>query len=89
MAIDRQTVLKTLQIDPALYPQLLETQFPHVLQKIVELWNTEECAAYFNDLLQPNGRGGGRLDRRGFPERAWDEIFRLNAIYRKTRPWKR
>jgi len=35
--------------------------------------------------LQPNGRSGGRFDRDGFPERAWQEILQLSQLYRKPR----
>jgi len=29
---------------------------------------------------------GGRFDRAGFPEKVWQEILRLNELYRKPRP---
>jgi hypothetical protein len=84
--ISRETVLQTLNCSPDQYPKILEEKFPHVLEKILKLWNSPEGEAYFTDLLQTNGCGGGRIDRNGFPEKAWQEIFRLNMLYRKPRP---
>ena len=84
--ISREVVLQTLQCSPTQYPQMLEERFPHVLEKIVQLWNSHEGEHYMADLLQPNGRGGGRFDRDGFPERAWQEIFLLKQLYDKPRP---
>ena len=66
--ISREIVLQTLNCGPIQYPQMLEDRFPHVLEKIVKLWNSHEAEPYFEDLLQPNGRGGGRFDRDGFPD---------------------
>jgi hypothetical protein len=84
--ISREAVLQTLQCTPSQYPQMLEERFPHVLEKIVQLWNSHEGEHYMADLLQPNGRGGGRFDRDGFPERAWQEIFLLKQLYHQPRP---
>jgi hypothetical protein len=84
--ISRETVLQTLRCSPNQYPQLLEERFPHVLEKIVKLWNSPDGEAYFTDLLQPGGRGGGRFDRDGFPEKAWNEILQLKLLYGKPRP---
>jgi hypothetical protein len=86
LAINRELALQTLKCSPNLYPKILEERYPHVLEKIIKLWNSPEGEAYFTDLLQPNGRGGGRMDRDGFPQNVWDEIFRLLQLYRKPRP---
>ncbi len=85
IVIDRHEVLKTLQCGAHMYPHTLEARFPHVLEKIVKLWNSPGAAHYLADLLQPNGRGGGRMDREGFPEQAWQEIFQLSQLYHKPR----
>jgi hypothetical protein len=84
--IDREAVLQTLGCSPSEYPHILDEKFPHILEKIVELWNSPDCGFYLSDLLQPNGRGGGRLDRDGFPEEAWEELLQLNQLYLKPRP---
>jgi hypothetical protein len=84
--MSRETVLYTLQCGTNQYPRLLEEKFPHILEKIVKLWNSPQGETYFADLLQPNGRGGGRFDRDGFPEQAWEEILQLKLLYDKPRP---
>lgn len=82
--ISRETVLRVVKCSDAHYPKMLESRFPHVLEKIVALWGTPEAATYFADLLQPNGRGGGRFDRGGFPDDAWQEILRLKVLHEKS-----
>lgn len=84
--ISREVVMQTLICSVSEYPELLDEQFPHVLEKIVNLWNTPDAEAYFADLLQPNGRGGGRMDRDGFPDDVWEEILQLKQIYDLTHP---
>jgi len=84
--ISKEVVMQTLRCAPNQYPQILNDKFPHILERIVKLWNSPEAEPYFADLLQPNGRGGGRMDRDGFPERAWQEIFQLKVLYGKPRP---
>lgn len=81
----REIVMHTLKCDPNQYPHMLEEKFPHILEKIVKLWRSPDVEAYLADLLQPNGRGGGRMDRDGFPEKAWQEIFNLKVLHAKTR----
>ncbi len=82
--INKEMVLQTLNCTPNQYPQMLGERFPHVLEKVLMLWNSPEAEAYLADLLQPNGRGGGRMDRDGFPEKAWYEIFQLKVLNSKA-----
>jgi hypothetical protein len=77
---NKEMIMEILDCLPDMYPKTLENRFPHVLSKIIELWNSPHCEAYFTDLLLPNGRGGGRLNRDGFPDDAWQEIFQLNEL---------
>lgn len=86
--VNRDAVLQTLKCSPTQYPQMLHDRFPHVLENILKLWNSHDGEAYFNDLLQPNGRGGGRFDRDGFPEKAWQEIFSLKQLFDKNKSRK-
>jgi hypothetical protein len=81
--VSRETVLQTLKCRPAEYPLMLEQKFPHILDKLVQLWHTPEAEPYLSDLLQPNGRGGGRMDRGGFPEQAWQELLQLKVLCAK------
>jgi hypothetical protein len=83
--INKEEVLHILRGHPIQYPKVLEEKFPHILKKIIQLWNNPEGGLYLADLLQPNGRSGGRMERDGFPENAWQEIFQLQQIYAKPR----
>jgi hypothetical protein len=83
--LSKEIVLQTLKCLPSQYPQTLAEKFPHVLEKIVQLWNSPDCEAYLADLLNPN-YSGGRFDRRGFPEKAWQEILRISELHKKPRP---
>ena len=74
--VNRETVIQTLNCSPNQYPKMLEERFPHVLEKIVELWGTADCELYLADLLSPS-YSGGRYYRRGFPVEAWKEILLL------------
>ena len=84
--VSREVVLQTTQCNPSQYPQMLDEKFPHILEKIIKLWDSPDAEAYFADLLQPNGRGGGRMDRDGFPEKAWQEILQLKVLHAKRPP---
>jgi hypothetical protein len=84
--VSKEIVLQTLKCPPNQYPQTLADRFPHVLEKIVQLWNSPDCEAYLTDLLNPH-YSGGRYDREGFPAKAWDEILRIAELYHtKPRP---
>ena len=82
--VSREEVLQTLRCLPNQYPKLLEEKYPHVLEKIVQLWNSPDGLTYFADLLHPTC-SGGRFDRSGFPEEVWNEILRLNELFLKPR----
>jgi hypothetical protein len=83
--ISKATVIQTLKCAPNEYPKLLEEKFPHILEKIVSLWHSPAVEPYLTDLLQPNGRSGGRVDRDGFPDKVWQEIFQIKQLYEKPR----
>jgi len=80
---NREIVLQTLKCLPNEYPYILEEEFPHVLEKIVQLWNSPVGEVYLVDLLNPN-YSGGRFYRHGFPVKAWHEILLL--LYKKPLP---
>ena len=83
--ISEERVLLTLKCSRDQYPRVLEKRFPHVLEKMVALWNSPDFSVYVADLLQTNGRSGGRLDRDGFPKDAWQEIYKLAQLNKATR----
>jgi ankyrin repeat protein len=75
-------ILQLLDGREELYPHALEQGYPRILAKILELWNTPEADAYFNDLLIDE-----RGDRQGFPLHVASEIIHLSLIHaRQTVP---
>lgn len=82
--ISEERVLLTLKCSTDQYPRVLEKRYPHVLEKLVSLWNSPDFSGYVADLLQTNGRSGGRLDRDGFPKDAWQEIYKLAQLHKTT-----
>ena len=79
---DKEAAMLKLRCGNDQYPRVLEQKYPHILKKILELWGKPDADIYITDLLQPNGRSGGRLDRDGFPPDAAAEIFRLGTLHR-------
>jgi len=59
------------------YPHKLQEQFPHLLQKIIQLWGSQTFDAHLNTLM---------LDKRdhhrqGFPPEVAREILRLSILH--------
>lgn len=71
----REAMLQHLGSDADLYPELIEQQFPHVLQRIVALWGKAELDKYFQSLLLPPHPGS-----KGFPEAVLVEVLGLKAV---------
>lgn len=67
------------------YPLNMEEQYPRVMNRITELWNSPEIDAYFTDLMIDN-RGG---TRQGFPPRVASEIFALSMAHTNIREGKK
>lgn len=84
--ITEEIVMQTLKCSKDQYPRMLLKQFPHVLEKIVAKWHSPDFSAFMADLLQTNGRSGGRLDRDGFPESVWQELYKLVELHKTARP---
>jgi len=62
------------------YPNYLEAHYPHVFQKLLELWNTPDGDLYFDELMLSK-----RADRHGFPPEATAEIWALQRIHSSLR----
>lgn len=71
-----EKILQLLEGRAELYPHTLESQFPRILSKILELWPTEEAENYFKELLIDD-----RGDRQGFPPKAASEIIHLSLAH--------
>lgn len=67
------------------YPLNMEEQYPRVMNRITELWNSPEIDAYFTDLMIDN-RGG---TRQGFPPKVASEIFALSNAHTNIREGKK
>lgn len=63
-----------------LYPHHLESSFPHVLARIVQLWGTAELERFFASLVYSDD-----TPRQGFPLAAANEIAALEDFYRSAR----
>lgn len=61
---------------PDKYPHVLEQEFPRVLNKIGDLWGTDQANQYFIELLVDK-----RGDRKGFPLKIAEEIFFLSELH--------
>lgn len=60
----------------AAYPRHLDEHYPHVFEKIVQLWGTPEAASFLTGLLVTERSG-----RRGFSPEAASDIMRLIDAY--------
>ncbi|MEW6119350.1 MAG: hypothetical protein AB1593_04595, partial [Pseudomonadota bacterium] len=56
--------------------------YPHLLEKLVHVWNTPEIGAFFEDLIYDK-RGGTRM---GFEPGAYRDILLLRDIAQQTLP---
>lgn len=72
-----ERILQLLNGDETRYPRALEQQFPRVLGRILELWDTPDLDAYFSELMVDT-RGE---TRQGFPPAVASEIFALHNVY--------
>lgn len=61
------------------YPHILEKNFPHVFNRIIELWKLPMGEKYFTELMMDTRDG----KRKGFPPDAAMEIFNLSLLYDK------
>ncbi len=64
------------------FPHRLATRFPHIIRRILSLWQTPEKARnYFKILLVKEATGN-----QGFPPDVYQEIFLLAAFYDEQYP---
>jgi Tfp pilus assembly protein FimV len=57
--------------------------YPHLLEKLVEVWNTTELDAFLHDLIYDD-RGGTRI---GFEPHAYRDILMLRAVAHDAQPF--
>lgn len=75
-----EKMLALVQGNAAKYPSYLEAYFPHVFNRLMEVWGTAAAEAYFNELMLSQ-----RANRAGFPPEATAEIWTLHQVYSVTR----
>lgn len=71
-----QMMLKLIDGREDVYPHELERQYLRVMNKIMDLWGTEDIDDYFLDLMVDK-RGG----RAGFPKEVAAEIYQLSVVH--------
>lgn len=74
-------VLQIIEGEEKHYPHALEKQFPHMLKKIVELWNSPELDPYLKQLMLDTRDH----QRQGFPAAVATDILRLSRINTEQR----
>lgn len=76
-------LLQHLNGDESLYPHVLQLNFPRVLDKIIQLWDSPTLEKFLNELLMDSRDG----QRQGFPPEAATEIMRLSLfLTRRSNP---
>lgn len=55
--------------------------YPHVMERLVELWGRAECETYLRALLTDTRDG----EREGFPPPVIEEILLLTGVHRRRR----
>ena len=63
------------------YPKHIEERFPHVFNKLIELWGTSQMIPYIDSLVMSD-----RPNRAGFPFEVTAEIWDLHKIYPMLHP---
>lgn len=76
-----QKMLELLGEHADKYPKTIEQNFPHVFEKLLELWGTDQMHAYLDELMMSRRPG-----RQGFPDAAAAEVWAVNGVYSKLYP---
>lgn len=71
-----ERLVKILGGETKFYPTILESSYPRIFEKIMELWDSAEINGYFTQLMVTE-----REDRAGFPAEVAGEIMRLSLVH--------
>lgn len=86
MKIESQDPAEKLRVLLANYrqpfPHRLAHRFPHVVKKILSVWQSPDQARHYFKTLLAKDNGASQ----GFPVDVYQEIFVLGAFYDKTHP---
>ena len=72
-----EKVLKVLNNNTDFYPHKLEQQFPHILEKIIIMWDSNEFDSYLNKFMLDKREHA----RQGFPPEVASDILRLSMLH--------
>lgn len=70
-------ILEMLKNKEELYPHQLEQKFPHILDRLVIMWDSPEFDAYLNKFMLDTRAHA----RQGFPPEVANEILRLSRLH--------
>lgn len=70
-------ILKILNNKEDLYPHQLEQKFPHILDRLVIMWDSPEFDSYLNKFMLDTREHA----RQGFPPEVASEILRLSKFH--------
>lgn len=72
-----EKVLKVLGNKTDFYPHQLEQQFPHILDHIIQIWDSPEFDSHLNKLMLDHRE----QRRQGFPPEVASELLRLSILH--------
>lgn len=70
-------ILKILNNKEDLYPHQLEQKFPHILDRLIIMWDSPEFDTYLNKFMLDTRAHA----RQGFPPEVASEILRLSKLH--------
>ncbi len=65
--------LKQLNNDIKLYPSKLEQEYPHIFEKLINLWESSQLKPYLDGIIFDE-----RGDRCGFSDQIGNELWKLH-----------
>jgi len=84
-----ENIMKVLSNRADFYPHKLEQQFPHILDKIIQIWDSQEFDSHLNKLMLDHRE----QRRQGFPPEVASELLRLSILHgeqhvkAEPKPW--
>ena len=72
----REKFMRMLGTKASSYPHSVEQQFPRILAKLIEVWDTTERSKYLDELTFST-----RAGRAGFQGAVANELFNLSTIF--------
>lgn len=72
-----EAILKILNQRAELYPHQLELKYPHILDRLIIMWDSPEFDSYLNKFMLDTRNHA----RQGFPPEVASEILRLSMLH--------